>query len=316
MRGLPRLLRYEPYAGGHWELFLVRLFLIAMLLYKGDFLFGLLHSNGLFDKFNYSEMPAPHALGRCFDFTWIYAHHQLLKTGLWVASALFVAGVLTLPAISYILVLAIGIGTLRNSQGHIHHGTQMMALTILAITIGYLTGTLRNFKTRKWRVVSSLEDHRLAYLCAVQAIAAYYFVAGFSKIEIRGLKRWITELPNMGLYVDRNGHQQYLAGGGPEAYERSQAIAGWINEHPLLTTLLFAPGLLVELAAPAALLNRRLAFMFGILLLGFHILVGYVMQLSFPMNELLILIFLVNVPFLIVSLPRLAARIAQKSPGQ
>ena len=82
MRGLPRLLRYEPYAGGHWELFLVRLFLIAMLLYKGDFLFGLLHSNGLFDKFNYSEMPAPHALGRCFDFTWIYAHHQLLKTGL------------------------------------------------------------------------------------------------------------------------------------------------------------------------------------------------------------------------------------------
>ena len=120
---------------------------------------------------------------------------------------------------------------------------------------------------------------------------------GIAKIEERGFFRWISELKNFGIYIDRNGHQQYLAGGSLEDYERSQVLAEWVNRHPVLITLLVAPGLIVELVAPLALLNRTMAFLMGVGMIGLHILVGYLMQLSFPMNELIILIFVINVPF-------------------
>ena len=243
-------------------------------------------------------MPAPNGLGLLgVDFTWIYTYNQELKFGLWIACGLFVAGVLTLPAIGYMLLLAVGIGTLRNSQGHVHHGTQLMALTILSLFIGYLICTIQNFRTKSWNFITSIVDHRYAYMCALQGIAAYYFIAGVAKIEARGFFRWISELKNFGIYVDRNGQQQYLAGGSEEAYQRSQTLASWINDHPVLTTLIIAPGLIVELAAPLLLLNRRIALLVGLSMAGLHILVGYMMQLSFPMNELIILIFVINVPF-------------------
>ena len=145
--------------------------------------------------------------------------------------------------------------------------------------------------------MTSVKDHQFAYMCGLQAIAAYYFVAGVAKITERGFFRWISELKNFDIYIDRNGHQQYLAGGSLEDYERSQVLAEWVNRHPVLITLLVAPGLIVELVAPLALLNRTMAFLMGVGMIGLHILVGYLMQLSFPMNELIILIFVINVPF-------------------
>ncbi|MEZ5299514.1 MAG: hypothetical protein R3F11_02425 [Verrucomicrobiales bacterium] len=298
MDAIKRFFRYEPYGGNWLELLLGRLCFAAMLLFSGDFLFGLLHSNALFDKYTYDSMPVPNGLGHWIDFTWVYTHHQGLKIGLWIACACYVAGVFTVPAVGYLLVLAVALGTLRNSQGHVHHGTQLMALTLLALFAGYLIAAIRNLSARRWRPFASVKDHRFAFMCGLQGIAAYYFVAGVAKIEARGLFRWIGELQNMGIYVDRNGHQQFLAGGTAEAYERSQAIAAWINAHPILTMMVFVPGLLVELGAPLALLNRRVAFAAGVVVLGLHVIVGYVMQLTFPMNELVILIFLINVPFL------------------
>jgi hypothetical protein len=43
-----------------------------------------------------------------------------------------------------------------------------------------------------------------------------------------------------------------------------------------------------------------MAFLVGVGLLAFHKIVGYVMQLTFPLNEAVLLIFYINVPFLLV----------------
>jgi hypothetical protein len=65
---------------------------------------------------------------------------------------------------------------------------------------------------------------------------------------------------------------------------------------------LFAPGFFLELFAIFVLVNRGVALVFGAALVLMHVGIGTIMRLYFPEFEALVLIFCVNVPFLIASL--------------
>jgi hypothetical protein len=75
--------------------------------------------------------------------------------------------------------------------------------------------------------------------------------------------------------------------------------AEWLAQHPVLARLMFAPGFILEIAAFLMLWNRRWAAMFGVALVVMHFFIGIIMLLHFPEYQVMVLIFCVNVPFVI-----------------
>jgi hypothetical protein len=61
-----------------------------------------------------------------------------------------------------------------------------------------------------------------------------------------------------------------------------------------VATVLLTGGLVLELGAFAGLLNRRAAIVFGVLVIGFHLMLGVLMGLPFIEYRRLVLVLFVN----------------------
>ena len=70
--------------------------------------------------------------------------------------------------------------------------------------------------------------------------------------------------------------------------------------HPLVATAVYAGGFFLELFALVGMRSRAWAAFFGVALVLMHRGIYLIMNLKFVYHELLMLIFLVNVPFWIV----------------
>ncbi|MGI9241023.1 MAG: hypothetical protein ACR2RV_09485, partial [Verrucomicrobiales bacterium] len=88
------------------------------------------------------------------------------------------------------------------------------------------------------------------------------------------------------------------------------AWALWIKDtvttHPWVAVVMFGPGLLAEFAAVLGIYGRGKAFLVGLALVILHIGAITVMKLEFEQNIYCLLIFFVNIPFLVLSGLRLA----------
>ena len=301
MKFLRDLFRYEPCTGGTWELMLCRLLLVYVILFPFDL--GIFQNgNGFFIDLTYTTQRAPNGLAQWFDFTFMGdAETRAILKGIFkVACIAYILGIGSIPALGVMAFVMVSQGTLRNSQGNVHHGTQLICLVVCGQFLANLAlGVYERYKREPFSIFTSLWRQRIVFFVTLQVIAAPYVVAGIWKLHRSGLE-WFLNLPNMAVYVDRNAWQHFQAGGGLEELERGQALAQLILDHPILSILFIGPGLFAELFAFLAPLNRRMAFLFGVGLIAFHKIVGYVMQLTFPLNEAVLLIFYINVPFLIV----------------
>ena len=81
-------------------------------------------------------------------------------------------------------------------------------------------------------------------------------------------------------------------------------VAVWMLKHPILTTLMFGAGFFLELFAILALRSRAWALFIGLSIIALHQMIAVMMKLTFHNNEILVLIFLVNIPFWAVWLAR------------
>ncbi|MDB6140156.1 MAG: hypothetical protein JWO94_3228, partial [Verrucomicrobiaceae bacterium] len=84
-----------------------------------------------------------------------------------------------------------------------------------------------------------------------------------------------------------------------------------IVDHPNLARIVFGGGLFVELFAFAVLLNRRWAFVGGLVIIAMHCSISEVMDLHFEYHMAAALIFLVNLPGLRQTFGRSTARAEQ-----
>lgn len=257
----------------------------------------------------FDSQPHPNGLAEHFDLTFISVPEtwQALKIGLVVALTAYVAGFAVPLTLGYTLWLMICYGTLRNSQGAIHHGSQLLATALLAQWVAYVLVAIRD--KRAWlSLFRNTKAHSRALFYSQQAIVAGYLCAGIMKVE-RGKPawslgwHWVEQIPHMAIMVTRNGVQQFYndSEGGRAAMEHGARVGGWITENPTLAKLLFLPGLYMELLIVFALCNRRLSFWIGLILLIMHWLIGWTMQLRFPLNECLLVLFTINVAYLIVA---------------
>lgn len=268
-----------------WELRLQRIALAALVLAS-------FHAEPRF-----SAQPFPVGIAGWVDFSFLGAAGAWpwVEVALLAALACYIAGRAMPLATAVMAVLYIGAGALAYSQGSLQHRTQLLALVLLAQVGAYAQAALRR---RPGASGDALAAHY-----SLQVIAAAYVLAGAMKIVLsRG--QWLAQVPMVVIDIAKAHGQAYCTTGDASLVARADGIAGAILAHPTLTRVLFAPAVIVELAAAGAPSGRVVAAVIGICLIGMHRGIDAIMALRFWENEALLLIYLVNLPYLAARLGR------------
>lgn len=270
------------YAG--WELLAMRV------------LFGWLMWTMLPAVIPYTSQPVPNGLGHLVDLTFLADQglYQTLRIGFAMAVVLFAAGFLPALTLGYSIGLLIMVGALENSQGAIGHHLQLVCLVGGAMWAAYIWSGRAGIRQL---TLPTRESHRGAVHYAKLIIAASYVTSACVKLIASG-GMWIGQLPNISLQLLKTHANVYYDTLWPQTGWAATVLPHLISEHPMLTRLFFTPGLGLELAAFVLLLGRRAAFFMGVGLLSMHLLVRVVMNLSFSAHEWLLVIFLINLPYL------------------
>ena len=258
---------------------------------------------------SFTKQPHPNGLAEHVDLTFLSNPDtwRILKVIAGFALIAYVAGLLVPLSLGYVVGLLILYGTLRNSQGYIHHGYQAFTAVLLAQWIAYLIVAIREDQKVWLSLFRNVSAHSKAFFYSQQAVVAGYVCAGIAKIG-KGKPawslgwHWVDQIPNMSVIVTRNGTQHFYSEADGRAFmEQGQQVGRLIADHPILAKLAIAPGLYLELLIVFALCNRRLAIWIGLSLLIMHWLIAYIMQLRFPLNELVIALFFFSIAFLLVA---------------
>jgi len=290
-------LRTMPWRITSWEAFLMRLF-FAWVVYDKTF-------PTLKEKF--TGQPQPNGIAQWFDLTFfadpqIYQRLEMFGIGCLVA---YVIGFLPVIALPYLAWFSIASKTLANSQGGISHSYQMVSLILLAqaiVAIWRFVGAARNRRNEEssglWRT-DNLHD-RWAVFYSQIAIAACYVTAGITKLR-NSDGAWLWNTPYLVKDLVKTTRQNFYAKLDPQYAGEVDYVEPILN-HPMIARVLFAPGLLLELAAVLALLGRRWSLALGLGLIALHLGIKEVMHLNFLLFELCVLIFLVNPPYWLVQI--------------
>lgn len=283
MNRLQRWLGETVVAHRGWEMVLMRL-LFAWLVWR------LLPVEVV-----YVAQPVPNGWGHWIDFTFLAdaERWRLLRLGAGIALLIYVSGAVPVLSLGWPALLLTAFGTLENSQGAIGHHLQLASMVALAQWIVYLTKVREGLREVFW---PRLAHHQLAVHWAKLVIVAGYVTSACVKLIASG-GLWLVQLPDISLQLIKTHANVY--------YDTLRPAEGWvatrlpyfISEHPNLTRLFFAPGLVLELIAFVALAGRGKALLLGGGLLAMHWLVRAVMNLSFSSHEWLLIIFLLNVPY-------------------
>lgn len=277
-----------PFAG--WEMFVMRAAFSWYFFYEV-----------LPDGISFKTMPFPNSLGHWIDFTFasapgVWGTLKLLAIPCLLA---YIGGILTVPALAYLFFLILAFGTLSNSQGAIGHTTQLVALVILAQLGMALWEVLR--RGRPW--LDNLERQRRIIHAARVMIAATYLTTAISKID-RSDGLWLWQTPNLSVQIVKTQANQYyntLETYNPLLMEKLPAS---IAEHPAVSRVLFAPGLLIELFLFLGLMGRGWSAVLGLSGILLHRGIDLLMGLEFHSHEVILWIFYVNVPYWIAAMIR------------
>jgi hypothetical protein len=242
----------------------------------------------------FDQQPQPHGLAVWgVDFTWLGKEEMSpYLVPLWVVCLLlYVANVFPVITLLPVLVASIGLGVLGNSQGAIGHTTQVLTVVLLAQWLAYAWSALQP-RTRL-SMPHGFTRQQLAADWGRQSLAATYVVSALTKlVESKG--DWFSDTPYFGLQVVKSegmGFYDHLA---PRLADSSAWLGQWMVDHPMITAVILAAALPLELLVFLGLRNRRIALFFGVLLYVFHSTVTEVMQLGFLYHKLLLLALFMN----------------------
>ena len=148
------------------------------------------------------------------------------------------------------------------------------------------------------KIAVLLEDRAIWW--SQQSIVAVYLVAGITKLLVtKGL--WIFQAHWIGVSVAKSAYQSFYDNFNQADLQHQLAIANFAAAHGWIVALIAATGLFLELGSPLMLINRATAALFACALVGFHVSLDYTMGLSFIFNQWLLVIFMINAPYWIVT---------------
>jgi hypothetical protein len=242
-----------------------------------------------------SELRYPVGIARILNLQWAASRRAVrwMQLGVYAAALFYVANLLVPVALVCMTVIVIVEVTFRSSDGGVNHGDHLLAIVLTAQTAGVALWLAAEHWSWDLGGMLGPSEEATAAWWAVQVILAVYFTSGL--IRTRG--RWIERSP--GLLLSNAAHTEtdrLMGEASWGASGRSTALVAWLLERPTLTRWFFAGGLLVELAAPIGLLGKTALLVVGLALLALHAANGRLLGLPFPQYQILVLVYLVNVP--------------------
>lgn len=323
------------------------------------------------------SQPVPVGLAHWFDLTWLsnvqtYGIYRLafLAVAFWFASGVLLPVSLPVMTLMHILPL-----TLYNSQGHPHHGFQIMSLSILGMSVATVTLALRGrtdaadalrkpvrlvltlvaafiaawvfrwwyFGDLRFQLGALISKVMGGYLAsyivtgvnvivfalvafgvqqtAVRAqgialpnrllnswlllttqfvIGAAYLVSVCSKMY-RSKGEWLINSHYVALDFVKTMRQSYYSALNPQ-FAHDPAGVVFLMNHANLARLFFDAGVILEIVLVFAAGTRRLAMILGVITVSMHLSIEALMTLTFYTHEMMVLIFFVNVPFIVACL--------------
>jgi hypothetical protein len=244
------------------------------------------------------ELPYPVGIARVVDLRWAAPRSvaRWIQYGAYAAALCYAADLLVSLALLFLTAAVIVEVSFRSSYGSVNHGFHLLAIVLSAQTAAT---ALWNAAARwNWDLGQLLAESQKATAAwwAVQAIIAVYFTSGLSKlINTRG--RWIHRSPMLLLSTYARVDTDRML--GEDSWGESgdsAAVVSWLFERPTITQIVFAAGLFVELTTPIGLLGETVLMIVGLSLIALHMGNGLLLGLPFREYQLLVLIYLVNVP--------------------
>jgi hypothetical protein len=244
------------------------------------------------------SLPHPVGVARAVDLSWVAsrAAARWLQYGAYAAALCYAADLLVPFALLFLSAATIIEVTFRSSYGSVNHGQHLLAVVLTAQTVAAL---LWNAASHWGWDLGALLAHSQQTTVAwwtVQTIIAVYFTSGLAKlINTRG--GWIQRSPMLLLSSYARVETDRMM--GDRSWERSNesaALVSWLFERPAITQCVFAAGLLIELTAPIGLFGEPVLVLVGLALIALHIGNQLLLGLPFPEYQLLVLVYLVNVP--------------------
>jgi hypothetical protein len=232
-------------------------------------------------RLSFYEIPAPNGIARLLNLHFLL-DPQVLRLMIWLA----------LPLALFVNVAANGV---TNSQGAIQHAHQIVSLVLLAQTAAHFYGAWLRCagKSRTF-----LEDRLIWW--SQQTIVAVYLVAGITKLIVtKGL--WIFQASMISVSMAKAAYGSFYDRLDHADLEQKLAMANFAAAHGWIVALIAGCGLALELGSPLMLLNRSMAALFGCALLAFHLGLDRTMHLSFIFNQWLLIIYMINIPYWIVT---------------
>ena len=240
--------------------------------------------------------PDPVGLAHFFDLTWLGdpAVLALYKQVFLVILCVYAAGLalpVTLPVLAIMQMLPY---TLINSQGFTNHSHNILSVALMSqalVAVCHLRGG--------WLQPQACMNAWL--LAAAQAgIACTYLISVCSKMIASG-GTWLFKSHYIALDLVKTMRQNYYSQLEPRFATEPEGVV-WMLQHPKLTALVFNSGFFLEALIVLAVGTRRLAFFFGVSAILMHRSIHYLMGLEFHQNEVMLVVFFVNVPFLMAAL--------------
>lgn len=244
-----------------------------------------------------NKIPAPNGIARLVDLQFLLNPHvfAFARIALAVALILYVLRFAIWLALPVALLIHVAARTILNSQGAIQHAVQIVSLVLFSQTVAHFYGL--------WRWRRGVEDQTQLESRAIwwsqQTIVAVYLVAGITKLLVtKGL--WPFQARWIGVSIAKAAYQSFYDTLNSTDLQQQLAVANFAATHGWVVALIAASGLFLELGSPLMLINRVWAAGFGATLLCFHLSLSYTMHLTFPYNQWLLIIFMINVPYWIV----------------
>lgn len=143
-----------------------------------------------------------------------------------------------------------------------------------------------DFDTEKYRIQFS-----------VQLISISYTISAISKLNTSGLN-WITDGLLMPLQIMKTNYFGFVNDGNIAHITNARLIINLLDKYSFGVMFILAFTLIIELFAVVSIINKKYAFVYGILLVFMHIGIYLVLDVAIGGTYIPMLIFMVNPMFL------------------
>lgn len=274
----------------------------------------------LFPLQTFPTEPYPNGLARLLpgdNFTWLNDPSTLAVCRWLMAGALVLYVTHRFAFIAYPIIccLLIASGTLANSQSvEVTHHSQVITMVMLAQAVWYFTDIWqRRGKPRDHG--QSQRWHQLAFYFSIQVFMAGYMVSVVSKM-VYSEGEWISRSAYIPVQLEKNIlMDHYNVANMPEAMKPAGAEQSWFDQldiprktqdlfiaQPNTARLAMTTGMLLEAFCFLALAGRRTALVYGLLLMFFHLIIAWTMNLTFKYHLSLLALYFVGIPYWITRL--------------